>query len=203
MPSRRCGCCGAAPRCWTAGEGGQGAGGGLAASWRSRARRRGLELPLAVGPGRGDSAVHLSRCCRVADLLDLAWGAAVAALDLMELLLWRRSSQGTGLDGLPLLLLLSLDLVCCRCCCTLVRAGSELKLGCWLRSLPEREAAAVEEAHGKEQQPGLDLGAGLGSAWRWARARRKGGLDLRTRAAAGYGRCSLLFPGCCAVVACW
>jgi len=52
LPSRRCGYSGVAPRCWTTGEGGQGAGGGLAASWRSRARRKGLDLLLAVGSGR-------------------------------------------------------------------------------------------------------------------------------------------------------
>jgi len=37
MPSRRCGCCGAAPRCWTAGEGGQGAGEGCRDGLRRRA----------------------------------------------------------------------------------------------------------------------------------------------------------------------
>ena len=45
--SRRYGRRGAALRCWTAEEGSQGTGEGLAASWWSRARRKGLELPLA------------------------------------------------------------------------------------------------------------------------------------------------------------
>ena len=68
MPACRCcGCCGAAPRCWTAGEGSQGAGEGCRAGLRRRAgvdQERGLLAVLLLIVGGCPDLQEGRRGCR-------------------------------------------------------------------------------------------------------------------------------------------